>query len=132
MTNAVIAWIEKEVGIVKTDIVAIAPSVFALFQSFMAKITPVMEKAASDAVLAAVTVPGTGAVKFAAALASAGEDLATQGVPIAEEDLKALIQVAYNALPASVTSTAGAQAVEAVANSEVDALAAEVNPAPAA
>jgi hypothetical protein len=126
MTNAVITWIEKEFGGLKTEVVAIEPQILAWAKNFLASITPVIEKAATDAVLAAVTVPGTGSVKAAAALATATADLASQGVPIVENDLKAAIQIAYNALPASVTSNSAAVAVDAAANAEVDALAAKV------
>lgn len=129
--SVALTWVEKETGILKTDVVAIAPQILAWAKNFLATITPVIEKAASDAVLTAVTIPGTGAIKFAAALAAATADLTTQGVPIAENDLKAAIQIAYNALPASVTGNAAAQAVDAAANNEVSALAAKVDPSPA-
>lgn len=129
--SVALTWVEKETGILKTDVVAIAPQILAWAKNFLATITPVIEKAASDAVLAAVTIPGTGAIKAAAALATATADLTTQGVPIAENDLKAAIQIAYNALPASVTGNAAAVAVDAAANNEVSALAAKIDPAPA-
>lgn len=126
MTNAVITWIDKELGILKTDATEIAPEILAWAKNFLVTITPVIKKAAEDAVLAAVTVPGSGAIKAAAALASATADLATQGVPIIENDLKAAIQIAYNALPASVTSNESAQAVVTAADNAVGTLGGEV------
>lgn len=132
MTNVIVTWIDKELGILKTDAVTIEPQILAWAKNFLSTITPVIEKAATDAVLAAVTIPGTGTIKAAAALATATADLATQGVPVIENDLKAAIQIAYNALPASITSNPAAVAVDSAANDEVSALAAKVEPAPAA
>lgn len=132
MTNVIVTWIDKELGILKTDAVTIEPKILAWAKNFLSTITPVIEKAATDAVLAAVTIPGTGTIKAAAALATATADLATQGVPVIENDLKAAIQIAYNALPASITSNPAAVAVDSAANDEVSALAAKVEPAPAA
>lgn len=126
MTNAVLTWIEKEVGIIKTKVITIEPEIIAWATNFLSGITPIIKQAATDAVMAAVTVPGTGAVKAAAALASAAADLATKGIPVVEADLKAAIQIAYNALPASVTGNTAAQAVESAATGEVDTLAAKV------
>lgn len=126
MTNAVITWLEKEAGILKTEVVAIEPSVLAWAKAFLADITPVLKQAATDAVLAAVATPGTGEIKFAAAVATATADLASKGIPVVDNDLKAAIQIAYKALPASVTNNAAAQAVVNAANSEVDAVAAKV------
>lgn len=126
MTNAVITWIEKETGILKTDITALTPEVIAWAKNFLSTITPVVIQAAENAVAAAVTVPGGGAVKAAAALASATLELTTAGVPIIENDLKAAIQVAYNNLPASVASTPAAADVVAAANNEVATVGAEV------
>jgi|SRR6185503_16350031 len=126
MSNAIITWIDKEFGILKTDAVAIEPEILAWAKNFLSTITPVIKQAATDAVLAAVTVPGTGSVKAAAALAAATADLASKGVPIVENDLKAAIQIAYNALPASVTQNEAAQAVVAAAGSEIDKVGADV------
>lgn len=126
MTNAVITWIEKETGILKTDVIAIAPEILAWAKNFLITITPVIKQAAEDAVIAAVSVPGTGAVKAAAALASATADLAGQGIPVVENDLKAAIQIAYNALPASVTSNTAATDVVNAADNAVDSLGAKV------
>lgn len=137
MSNAIVTYLKAElakfesnptVETVENDVKAIEPSILAWAKNFLATITPVIEKAATDAVLAAVTVPGTGAIKAAAALATATADLTTHGVPIVENDLKAAIQIAYNALPASVTGNAAAVAVDAAANNEVSALAAKVSP----
>ncbi len=122
MTNVAIAWVEKELGILKTDVVAISPEILTWAQNFLSTITPVIKQAAEDAVLAAVTVPGTGTVKAAAALATATADLAGKGIPIVENDLKAAIQIAYNALPTAVTGNTAAQAVVNAADTEVDKL----------
>ena len=65
-------------------------SALALEHSFFAEITPVIIKAAQDAVLAAVVAPGSGMVK-----AAAGKDLAEQGIPSAVSDLKVHIQNVY-------------------------------------
>jgi hypothetical protein len=132
MTNAVITWIGKEFGLIHTEIVAIEPEVLAWAKNFLATITPILRQAATDAVLAAVSVPGSGAIKAAAALAAATLDLTTKGVPVIEADLKAAIQIAYNALPAAVTGNTAATAVVGAANSELDKLAAKLVPADAA
>jgi translation initiation factor 2B subunit (eIF-2B alpha/beta/delta family) len=129
MTNVIVAWFDKELGIVKTDISNLDPQIIAWAKNFLSTITPVIKQAAEDAVLAAVTVPGTGAIKAAAALATATADLATKGVPIVENDLKAAIQIAYNALPTSVTSNTAAEAVLGAADSEVTTVAEKVDPA---
>jgi hypothetical protein len=126
MTNTVITWIDKELGLIKTEVSTISPEILAWAKNFLSTITPVIKQAAEDAVLAAVTVPGTGSMKAAAALATATADLATKGVPVVENDLKAAIQIAYNALPASVTGNTAATAVVNAADAEVDALGASV------
>lgn len=100
----------------------VEPEILAWAKNFLSSITPIIKQAATDAVLAAVSVPGTGAVKAVAALASATADLASKGVPVVENDLKAAIQIAYNALPASVTGNSAAQAVVNAADTEVDKL----------
>lgn len=131
MTNIVITYIEKEIGILKTEVHTLEPQIIAWAKNFLASITPVIEKAATDAVLAAVAVPGDGTIKAAAALAAATADLATQGIPVVENDLKAAIQIAYNNLPSAATGAA-VTAVVAAADSEVDKIgttvAAEVAP----
>lgn len=119
MTNVVITWVEKELGILKTEVIAIKPEILAWATNFLATITPVIKQAAEDAVLAAVTVPGSGAVKFAAAVASAAADLATQGIPVVENNIKAAVQIAYNALPTGITSTTAAAAVQNAVNDAV-------------
>lgn len=119
MTNVVITWVEKEFGILKTDVVALSPEIIAWATNFLSTITPVIKQAAEDAVLAAVSVPGTGAIKAAAALATAVADLSSKGIPVIESDLKAAIQIAYTALPASVTGNTAAQAVVNAADNEV-------------
>jgi hypothetical protein len=120
MTNPVVAWLEK--GLAGSE-----PEVLAWAKNFLTGITPIIKQAATDAVLAAVTVPGTGSVKAAAALATATADLASKGIPVVENDLKAAIQIAYNALPASVTGNTAAQAVLSAADTEVTSVAAEVS-----
>src|SRR6185437_5845710 len=125
MTNTVITWVERELGILKTEVTTLSPEIIAWAKNFLSTIPPVIRQAAEDAVLAAVTVPGTGSVKAAAALATATADLAGKGIPVVENDLKAAIQIAYQALPASVTGNTAAQAVENVANAEVDTLGAK-------
>lgn len=126
MTNTVIAWIDKELGIIKTDVSELNPEIIAWAKNLLSSVTPVIKQAAEDAVLAAVTVPGNGAIKAAAALAAATADLLSKGVPIAENDLKAFIQIAYKSLPASVTENTAAQAVLDAANNEVSAVAVKV------
>ena len=96
-------------------------------KNFLSTITPAIKQAAEDAVLAAVSVPGTGTVKAAAAFATATADLASKGIPIVENDLKAAIQIAYNALPASVTGNTAATAVVGAADNLVDSLGAKVD-----
>jgi hypothetical protein len=122
-------WFHSLLGTVETKVQTIEPEIIAWAKNFLSTITPIIKEAATDAVLAAVTVPGSGAVKAAAALASATADLATKGIPVVENDLKAAIQIAYNALPASVTGNAAAAAVETAATNEVSALAAKVDTA---
>lgn len=115
-----VTWLEKELGIIKGDIIAIEPSIIAWAHNFLKDVTPVLIKAANDAVLAAVTIPGGGAIKFAAAVATATADLIAQGVPVVDKDLKAAVQIAYKALPDDVKATSAAQAVTDAANAAVD------------
>ncbi len=126
MTLAAITWVEKELGILKSEVVAIEPEILAWAKNFLSNITPVIKQAATDAVLAAVTVPGSGAVKAAAALSIGTADLLGKGIPVIENDLKAAIQIAYNALPASITGNVAAQAVVNAADSAVDNAAAKL------
>lgn len=121
MTNTVIVWVEKELGILKDDAEAVVPSVIAWAHNFLADITPVMIQAANDAVVALVTAPGSGAVKFAAAVEAAGADLATKGIPIAVNDLKALVQIAYNALPSDAKDASAGAAVTTAVDTAIDA-----------
>lgn len=126
MTLAVFTWIETKFGILKTEVVAIEPEVLAWAKAFLTDITPVIKQAATDAVLAAISVPGGGAVKFAAATAAATADLLSKGVPVVENDIKAAIQIAYKSLPVAITGNAAAIAVVNAANAEVDAVAVKV------
>lgn len=119
-------WFHNLLGEVTTEAKTIEPEILAWAQNFLSTVTPVIKAAATDAVLAAVSVPGSGEVKAAAALASATGVLISQGVPVVENDLKAAIQIAYNALPASVTGNVAAAAVETAATNEVTALASSV------
>lgn len=123
MTNIVITWIDKELGIIKTEESVIAPEILAWAKNFLSTITPAIKQAAEDAVISAVTVPGTGAVKAAAAFGTAVADLSSKGIPIIENDLKAAIQIAYNALPAAVTENTAATDVVTAASDEVSTLA---------
>jgi hypothetical protein len=126
--KALIAKIEGEV---KTEAVTIEPEILSWAKNFLSTITPVIKQAAEDSVLAAVSVPGTGAVKAAAALASATADLVSKGVPVIENNLKAAIQIAYTSLPTSVTSTTAATAVLNAADTEVDTVATKIEDATA-
>jgi len=126
MTNAVIAYFEKELGILKADAAPIETSLLAWVHNFLADMTLVIKQAADDAVVAAVATPGTGEMKAAAAFAIASADLVSKGIPIADADLKTAIQISYKALPASVTSTPAAQAVVGAADAAVDSAAAKV------
>lgn len=126
MFEEVLVWIHKEMGDIESNAETIEPEILAWAKNFLTSITPVIKEAATDAVLAVVTVPGTGIEKAAAALASATADLASKGVPIVENDLKAAIQIAYNALPAAITTNTAAQAVVTAADSEVTAVADKV------
>ena len=119
-------WFHNLLGEITTEAKVIEPEILAWAQNFLASVTPIIKQAATDAVLAAVTVPGSGAVKAAAALATATADLASKGIPVVENDLKAAIQIAYNALPASVTGNVAASAVATAATNEVAAVAAKV------
>lgn len=123
------SWFHSLLGTVETKVQTIEPEIIAWAKNFLSTITPVIKEAATDAVLAAVSVPGSGTVKAAAALASAAADLATKGIPVVENDLKAAIQIAYAALPASITGNAAAAAVETAATNEVSVLAAKVGSA---
>lgn len=67
----------------------------------LAQITPVIKEAAIDAVNAAVSLPGTGVEKAAAALATAVADLETKGEPIVINAIKGAIEIAYSNLPAA-------------------------------
>lgn len=126
MTNIIVTWYHELLGQVETTVKTVEPEILAWAQNFLAGITPVIKEAATDAVLAAVSVPGSGGVKAAAALASATAVLVAKGIPIVENDLKAAIQIAYQALPATVTSNTAAAAVETSAENEVDAVAAKI------
>ncbi len=77
-------WFHALLGTVETKVQTIEPEIIAWAKNFLSAITPVIKQAATDAVLAAMTVPGPGAVKAAAALASAAADLASKGVPVVE------------------------------------------------
>lgn len=127
--STALTWVETETGIIKTDVIALEPEIIAWAKNFLITITPVIRQAATDAVMAAVAVPGDGTVKAAAALATALADLTTKGIPVVESNLKAAIQIAYTALPASLTGNTAAQAVVGAANSELDTLAAKLIPA---
>jgi hypothetical protein len=131
MTNVVVTWFETELGLAKTEIHDIEPEILLWAKNFLSTITPVIKQAAEDAVMAAVTVPGTGAMKAAAALATATADLTSKGIPVVENNLKAAIQIAYTSLPASVTSTTAATAVLNAADTEVDTVATKVEEATA-
>lgn len=122
----VLAWVKKETGLVETKVVAVEPEAIAWVESFLKSITPAVRQAATDAVIAAVSVPGTGTVKAVAALGIAAKDLVEQGLPVVETDLKAAIQIAYHALPSSLASNAAVAAVVGAANSVVDKAAADV------
>jgi len=124
-------WFHSLLGTVETKAETIEPEILAWAKNFLSGITPVIKQAATNAVLAAISVPGTGTVKAAAAFAAASGELISQGVPIVENDLKAAIQIAYNALPASITGNAAAAAVATAASNEVSALAAKADPASA-
>ena len=129
MTNifeSVLTWVHNKLGTVTAGAKALEPEVVAWASNFLSSITPVIKEAATDAVLAAVTVPGSGAVKAAAAFAAASADLLSKGVPIVDADLKAAIQIAYNALPASITGNSAATAVVTAADNVVDSAAAKV------
>ena len=119
MTNTVVSWVEREW-------LGIEPEIVLWAKNFLTGITPIIKQAATDAVLAAVTVPGTGSMKAAAALATATADLASKGIPVIENDLKAAIQIAYQSLPPAVTGNVAAQAVETAVNAEVDTAVAKV------
>ncbi len=121
-------WFHNLLGKVETQVQTIEPEILAWAKNFLSSITPIIKQAATDAVLAAVSVPGTGEVKAAAALATATADLVSQGVPVVENDLKAAIQIAYNALPASITGNTAAAAVETAAEKEVTAIADKIDP----
>lgn len=126
MTLSAITWFEKELGIIKTEVVALEPEILAWAKNFLSTITPVIKQAAEDAVMTAVSVPGGGTVKAAAALAAATADLISKGVPVVENDLKAAIQIAYNNLPASVVDDAAATAVVSAADAEIDKVGAAI------
>lgn len=126
MTNAVITYIEKELGILKTDVIAIEPAVIAWAKNFLAGITPVLREAATDAVIAAVTVPGGGTIKFAAAVASATAVLIAKGLPVVDGQVKAAVQIAYDALPDDVKGVAATAVVNAV-DAKVDSTLAAVH-----
>lgn len=119
-------WFHSLLGEVKTEVTMIEPEVLAWAKNFLAGITPVIKQAATDAVLAAITVPGSGTDKAAAAFSKASADLISQGVPIVEANLKSAIQIAYESLPASITGNAAATAVTTAATNEVTVLAAKV------
>jgi hypothetical protein len=121
-------WFHSLLGEVKTEVTTIEPEILAWASNFLSGVTPVIKEAVTDAVLAAVSVPGTGAMKAAAALASASAVLVGKGVPVVENDLKAAIQIAYQALPSSVTGNAAATAVATAATNEITTLAAKVDP----
>jgi hypothetical protein len=122
-------WFHSLLGKVETQVQTIEPEILAWAKNFLSSVTPIIKQAATDAVLAAISVPGSGEVKAAAALATASADLIAQGVPVVENDLKAAIQIAYNALPASVTGNTAAAAVETAAENEVTVIANKVDPA---
>lgn len=124
--STAITWIETETGIMKADVIAIEPAVIAWAKNFLSVITPVIRQAATDGVLAAVSVPGSGEIKFAAAVAAAAADLATKGIPVVESQLKAAVQIAYDGLPEEVTHNVAAAVVVSAANSEIDTVGAKI------
>lgn len=63
--------------------------------NLLVQITPVIKQAAEDAVAAAVSIPGSGEVKAAAALAAAIADLTEKGVPIVTNAIKGAIAIAF-------------------------------------
>ena len=126
MTNAAILWVEKELGILKADAPALETSVLAWAHNFLSAITPVVRQAATDAVIAFVTLPGTGAVKFAGAVAAATADLVAKGVPVVDGQIKAAVQIAYEALPDDLKATSAATAVVNAADNAIDKEAAAV------
>jgi hypothetical protein len=127
--STVWTWVHDKIGTITAGAKALEPEIVAWASNFLSAITPVIKQAATDAVLAAITVPGTGEVKAAAALAAATADLASKGVPIVENDLKAAIQIAYNALPASMTGNTAAAAVVTAADNAVDSAGAKLQAA---
>lgn len=114
MTNAVITWFKHELGILHTEVVAIEPEIIAWAKNFLAGVTPVLREAATDAVMAAVTIPGDGSVKFAAAVATATGVLIAKGLPVVDGQIKAAIQIAYEALPDEVKGVSAIAVVNAV------------------
>lgn len=118
----VLTWFKKELGILHTEIVAIEPEVIAWAKNFLAGVTPILRQTATDAVIAAVSVPGNGEIKFAAAVATASAELLAKGVPFIDGQLKAVVQIAYDALPHNVAVDAVAHAVD----TKIDQVAAHV------
>ena len=127
--SSVWTWVHDKLGTITAGAKALEPEIVAWASNFLSSITPVIKQAATDAVLTAVTVPGSGSVKAAAAFAAASADLISKGIPVADADLKAAIQIAYNALPASITGNSAAVAVQTAADSAVDSVAAKVEAA---
>jgi hypothetical protein len=119
-------WFHDKLGNITAGAKELEPEIVAWASNFLSSITPVIKQAATDAVLAAISVPGSGAVKAAAAFAAGSADLLAKGVPVVDADLKAAIQIAYNALPASITGNVAATAVKTAADNEVDSVAAKV------
>jgi hypothetical protein len=122
-------WVHNKLGTITAGAKALEPEIVAWASNFLSSITPVIKEAATDAVLAAVSVPGSGTVKAAAAFAAASADLLTKGIPVADADLKAAIQIAYNALPASITGNTAAAAVVTAADNVLDSAAAKAEAA---
>jgi len=129
MTFSVTAWAKNEIAALENKVAptlkAEEAAMLAWVHNFLADMTPVIKQAADDAVIAAVSMPGSGEAKAAAAFATASAVLISKGIPIADADLKTAIQISYKALPATLASAPAAQAVVNAADAEVDAVAAK-------
>lgn len=86
---------DKVFGTIKEEFTQDEQALVAWAHNLLVQITPAVKQAAEDAVQAAISVPGNGEVKAAAALAAAIADLTAKGIPIVINAIKGAIEIAF-------------------------------------
>lgn len=93
LRNKVKAIFAPAVAEAKVVITAEEAELIRWAHALLSKITPIIQKLAKDAVIAAATTPGDGATRAAAALTSVVSDLTAQGLPTDINAIKGAIEV---------------------------------------